>query len=417
MNEPAQTLAQVCSRVNTTALTRLPATILGSLGKINPEFRQFGEPDSVSQRCSIKRAVRWSADVVLVFTCGCLLTSNGCDGTQAPPKQAAQAERPQYSGTSAPLRALAKAGAWIALDGPSKMAGSGTWIEFRSQEVSPQDVALVRRVSRPVFLGLRQCRLQHGSLAPLDGMPNLRSLTMGGDTIDDVLLSELSELPDLRILRIASPKASARGLTFIRAARKLIELELSGRRMGDDVLRLAHELGNVVSLDLTATAVTDAGLRDISRWRYLERLVLNECDVTDAGLSYLASLPKLRLLALDNTNVSDVSLPLLAQLKSLETLSMENTRITGSRLAALGGCPRLESLDLSKTDVDDTSLGQLVAVTGLESLAIRETAITDAGITKLVPLRRLRGVHASGTKVTAVAKDALPNVMIELPQR
>jgi hypothetical protein len=58
-------------------------------------------------------------------------------------------------------------------------------------------------------------------------------------------------------------------------------------------------------LDLSRTQLTDAGLKQLARFKYLQALDLVFTQVTDAGLKHLAGLKKLQYLYLDRTKVTD----------------------------------------------------------------------------------------------------------------
>ena len=65
------------------------------------------------------------------------------------------------------------------------------------------------------------------------------------------------------------------------------------------------EMGEVIQIDLNATAVTDDGLKDLEGLVHLRFLELNQTGITDAGLTHLKGLSTLETLLLFNTNVTD----------------------------------------------------------------------------------------------------------------
>lgn len=58
-------------------------------------------------------------------------------------------------------------------------------------------------------------------------------------------------------------------------------------------------------LQLSKTAITDAGLRDLSGMRSLRGLYLDNTKITDAGLQHVFQLRDLEVLGVDSTNVTE----------------------------------------------------------------------------------------------------------------
>lgn len=74
----------------------------------------------------------------------------------------------------------------------------------------------------------------------------------------------------------------------------LLVLDLSGSTIDDDrQLALLAPLARLEKLDLSATAVTDAGLKQVRQFPQLRDLNLTNTPITDAGLGHLKDLPRL----------------------------------------------------------------------------------------------------------------------------
>ena len=63
-------------------------------------------------------------------------------------------------------------------------------------------------------------------------------------------------------------------------------------------------LGQLQTLSLNDTGVTDVGLKYLKGLRHLERLSLDNTQVTDAGLEHIKGMGQLQLLFLDGTHVT-----------------------------------------------------------------------------------------------------------------
>ncbi len=91
----------------------------------------------------------------------------------------------------------------------------------------------------------------------------------------------------------------------------------------------------VISVDLTATKVTDAGLVHLKGFTDLQPLHLSYTTVTDAGLVHLKGLTNLQTLRLYNTEVSDAGLVHLKGLTKLQTLDLRETKVTDAAVKKL----------------------------------------------------------------------------------
>lgn len=99
--------------------------------------------------------------------------------------------------------------------------------------------------------------------------------------------------------------------------------------------QLEPVIGEIVSMDLSATAVTDK------------------------SVALLAKAKKLRVLRLAETGVSDAALDGLVKLESLESVNFYGTSVTGGGLAKLAVLPNLKTLYLWGTEVSGEDLVNL----------------------------------------------------------
>ena len=116
---------------------------------------------------------------------------------------------------------------------------------------------------------------------------------------------------------------------------------------------------NVITLDLSSTNVTDAGLVHLIGMTRLKTLLLENAQVTDAGLTHLKGLTSLHKLTLDSAQVTDAGLTHLKGLTSLNYLDLRNTQITDAGLTHLKGLTNLDSLILINTHVTQAGVDRL----------------------------------------------------------
>lgn len=125
-----------------------------------------------------------------------------------------------------------------------------------------------------------------------------------------------------------------------------VSLRVLGPAAGDGDLRLLRGLEpNLVWLDLSGTAIGDAGLAELAGFERLERVVLARTAVEGPGLSALADLPRLATLNLFGTRVGDGSVPILASFGALERVFVAQSALTAEGVRALRDLrPELEVL-------------------------------------------------------------------------
>ena len=116
----------------------------------------------------------------------------------------------------------------------------------------------------------------------------------------------------------------------------MVSARLQLKQFGDAQLVTLAALGPVIHwLDMGETAVSDAGLAQLSTMSELRRLQLDRTAVTDAGLAALAPLARLESLNLFGTAVTDGGLVALEALPRLRRLHVWQTQVTPAGAQAL----------------------------------------------------------------------------------
>lgn len=136
---------------------------------------------------------------------------------------------------------------------------------------------------------------------------------------------------------------------------------------------------------------TDETLRALTRVASLETLDIGATAVTDAGLVYLRDLPNLRDLDLTNTRVTDRGVGAFVGPDSpIERLCLDGTDITGTVFPAVARMPKLTHLSLRfMVPIENTAYAELVSAERLESLAL-PTAVTDEALADVSKMRLRR---------------------------
>ncbi|MCU0866749.1 MAG: hypothetical protein MUC36_23440 [Planctomycetes bacterium] len=152
----------------------------------------------------------------------------------------------------------------------------------------------------------------------------------------------------------------------------LPELDAAGEAAIDTAVQALRQLGAVVQPVASDTKALDVNLS------------LLRDQVGDAQVALLAPLaPRLVWLNLSRTAVSDAGAEVLAQLGELRRLHAANTALGDAAIERLRGLGKLEYLNLYGTKVGDDGLAGLAALGKLQRLYVWQTRATAAGATAL----------------------------------
>lgn len=171
------------------------------------------------------------------------------------------------------------------------------------------------------------------------------------------------------------------------AEKRLTGLHADGQ-MTDAVLERLCRLEHITALDLNGSrALTDDGLRHLSRLSGLRRLNLGGCGISDRGLEVLRRMP------------------------ALESISLGWTPITDEGVAHLAGCDELRQVDLSGTLSGDGAIRTLAGKTKLADFRSGETVSND-GLGLLRELPVFRTWHGGKEEMALLRPDAQPNFLM-----
>jgi Leucine-rich repeat (LRR) protein len=251
-------------------------------------------------------------------------------------------------------------------------------------------------------------RIQRGAgltvIARVEDVPPspfaIDTLDLSGCPIRDEELRHLDDLADIRGLNLSATAITPAGLSRLRSIRSLTSLALGGRLIGDAALNVVADLTTLQTLSVEGTFISDAGLKKLGRLNHLQVLDLSGTPITDAGLAHLAPLADLQSLTLTDTQVGGSGLVGLRSLKHLQKLVLARTPIQDSSVTHIAALPSVTDLDLSATSLTDAGLAHLKGMTRLQSLRLKKTAVTDNGLLVLTNLRELQFLDLTESSVT-----------------
>ncbi len=195
---------------------------------------------------------------------------------------------------------------------------------------------------------------------------------------------------------------------FARGVGRVIRVEVGGLAVkrkgrpittGDELLARVAQLGELQSLSLVNSNVSDAGLKHVEKLPKLQELVLTSNKITDAGLIRFGRLSLLRNLDLSYNQLSGEGFVHLGKLKNLESLTLRRTELDGSGLAALKELSGLKELEISYNKIDDAGLANVKDLTQLESLVLSSNRFTDVGLEHLQGLTNLRNLQLGSNRI------------------
>jgi hypothetical protein len=175
---------------------------------------------------------------------------------------------------------------------------------------------------------------------------------------------------------------------------------------------LVATLGNVHTLDLRYTGISDVSAFALGKSRTLHTLDVRGTKITDVGASALRNV---RSLNVSETSVTDAAVLALAP-GSVHTLDLSETGVTDVAAIALSESRALHTLSLRGTRITDVGVGALGSVRTLHTLDLCGTRVTDVGAAALGN-SKIHTLNVFRTGITGVGAAALRNVhTLELPR-
>ncbi|KEG14957.1 leucine-rich repeat protein 1 (LRRP1) [Trypanosoma grayi] len=247
-----------------------------------------------------------------------------------------------------------------------------------------------------VYISLANC-VCLTSVYELSCIPSLEEIQLGG-SVTLTSVGSLGSLPGLRLLNVSKTSLRDDGLQGLCRSPSLVKIILEDCVCLTNVCELSSiptleeiQLGGCIrvtdvgdlgllpvlrSLDVSKTAVTDAGLKGLGETRSLTKLVLEECG-----------------------NLKSVRT--VSTIKTMEEIYLRGCiRITAVGL--LGGLPALRLLDVSRTSVTDDGLNGLGVSRSLMYINL-EDCKSLTSVASLTSIQTITEMNLCGcTRVTNV---------------
>lgn len=244
-------------------------------------------------------------------------------------------------------------------------------------------------------------------LAVLPRLKGLEQLWLDGAPVEQQVLDQLAELPQLRTLTLKGHewsetpppriKIDRRGLQAIASVRTLETLGFTAIDLAPEDLPILANLSALKSLRLQETPAPlkallklthnlpqlefDTGSIMVSQPSRTARLM--GIGITDDELAEVAGLPWIESLQLETCeNITDASFSRVVSLANLSELRVSSAKlITDQGLLGLAKLTKLRSLSLRNcTALTDRTADELIGLTELEELDLSNTGVTPQGL-------------------------------------
>lgn len=190
------------------------------------------------------------------------------------------------------------------------------------------------------------------------------------------------------------------------------EGDFSTLNLTDELMKKVATIKELEKLDVGHTKITDKSLEYISKLP-LRELDLSADAITDAGLSNIAEIPTLRKLTITETGITDEGIAKIARLPNLHILIAAATKISDKGVSALVSVPGLQRLDLTSTVASDACLKDISKMLHLEVLLADSSKVTGAGICKSLRSNTINKVCFAGCRI---ADADIPGFQTAMPE-
>mgnify|MGYP001971164894 FL=1 len=283
-----------------------------------------------------------------------------------------------------------------------------TLVHFSAPRADDRVLRALTRFDRLRSLALPEATLT--DISPLRGR-GLRRIALRRAQLAPRAMAQLAQLRPVEHLDLSHSNVDEGIASALGSLHELATLSLGYTRIGDRTAEAVGQL-EVHSLDLSGTAISDAGVIALEPLDSLRSLSLRATSISRAALAHL---PPVRDLDVAWTGLGDFCDP-RHRLRGLRTLDLSNgrgTRLTDGALRCLSELSRLTSLSLAGNVIGDSSMTSVASLQDLRSLDLTNTRVGDRGIEHLASLPRLRSVQLFGLPITDRSAPTLRSMRLQ----
>ncbi len=308
-----------------------------------------------------------------------------------------------------------------------------TELSLPNRPIGDAEIEKLRGLIHLSKLDLGSTLVSDAGLKHLRGMKELRYLALHNTAVTGAGLDELAGLPIERLGLIKTKVRGAEGLARLKKLPELKHVDLNGLLLSDADLKPLIECKSIVELEIPDNRITDAGLGELAKMKWLRFLRISLFAqtnlVTPAGVARLRkALPNCNVMyqGPDEPKAADVRAAALQLLKSgakldirvgdqgfsvtdaaklpAEPFAVIAVDIDGRKGAdALLGLvkthfPDVEGISFAGTDVTNAGMQHLRGMTKLQGVFCENNPdIDDRGFAALADLKNLRSIWTGNT--------------------
>jgi hypothetical protein len=200
-------------------------------------------------------------------------------------------------------------------------------VSFRDQQLTANDIALVRQFPDLPELRMTNCHLDTAATSELGTLTSLRGLRVEGGSLaglEAVAWENVSQLGWLVLEDIDLTQLDCRRLSGLKDC---TELKLASDSLADQQLKLLT-MQNLNMLSLVGSNFSDAGLACLAGSPNLQFLSVRNSRVTGSGLRSLPATAELLMLNLDGSGITAEGLQNLSRHRLLSMVQVRSTPLS-----------------------------------------------------------------------------------------
>lgn len=216
-----------------------------------------------------------------------------------------------------------------------KELNDATFAEISSQSDGEGNIVSVSLMAFKI-----DSQMEAKAFANLSKLSKLQRFSLEGFTrVDDSVFAHLKQCHQLKTLRFRRCMAiTGSGCQHLSNLAKLEHVTFDQcQNLDNEAVKHLGKIANLKSLDLTGTAVTDAGIKHLAHHRNLQSLNMGLTKVTNRGLAEVGTISKLSDIVVPGATSND-ALQSLLPLKNLKTIATDyerNSKITWGAVVSM----------------------------------------------------------------------------------
>jgi hypothetical protein len=338
--------------------------------------------------------------------------------TPEPPKKTAQEALAQFNSTQTYRRTNEQLAELASLP---EARDQITVLELQGSTINDAGLAVLPKFDKVEKLNIGTLNYSNEALANVAKMKNVTTLVMTRgaqkDKNTDAGMAHISQMKQVVELYVDQAKFSTAGIAEIAKMTQLEKLSVAMiSQFTDEHLEMLAPLVNLKYLDLTASFVTDNGLKYLLPFTELEDLRMAKMQaVRGPGLDELVTkkhgLRKLVNLSMyDNPYLNILAYKGISNIKTLVSLDVGAANCTNLAFGAMPYVRNLQYLSVIENDAlsDDAMLKDFPKLKKLKTISFANNKlISDASLPAFAKVKTLEGITLNQTAVTPTGAQRL----------